>query len=110
MNQNLWPFTEAVIEQLEKMGVKPPRIDEHDIGDDEGGDFIFGEVTPHLSLSEGEYLKIDQDQGLYSYSFGTRGCCGGDPTYGGEIYFEPSEKKAADVAKAFVDYFHNDIE
>tara|TARA_R110002033_G_scaffold135713_6_gene175469 strand:+ start:23418 stop:23549 length:132 start_codon:yes stop_codon:yes gene_type:complete len=37
MNQNLWPFTEAVIEQLEKMGVKPPRIDNHDIGDDEGG-------------------------------------------------------------------------
>ncbi len=101
----LWPFTQMVIEELKRRGRVPNRVDGHDVGDNEGGDFLFGELTPHLSLSEGEYMCIDQDVGLMSYQFGAREGCGGDPTYGGEFLFEPTSEKAVAVAQAFIDYF-----
>lgn len=101
----LWTFSRLVLKELDTLGIKPPRIDEHDHDDKDGSDFIFGEVTPQLSLSEGEYMSIDQEQGLYSYTFGTRGCCGGDPTSGGECYFAPTEDKAKEIALAFKQYF-----
>lgn len=101
----LWAFTTDVIDEIKRLGFNPPRIDCHDSDDAEGSDFIFGLVTLELSLSEGEYMEIDQEQGLYSYNFGTRGCCGGDPTYDGENYFEPSNAKAKELALAFKEYF-----
>lgn len=105
MTEELWPFTQLILDELESMGVSVPRIDIHDFGDVEGSDFLFGEVTPELQLSEGEYMAIDQEQGLYSYTFGTRGCSGGDPTYGGENYFKPSQEKAKELALIFVKEF-----
>jgi hypothetical protein len=105
MSTTLWDFSRLVLQELDELGIKPPRIDEHDNGDQDGSDFIFGEITPELSLSEGEYMSIDQEQGLYSYTFGTKGCCGGDPTGGGESYFEPTAAKAKEVAFSFKEYF-----
>lgn len=105
MSTKLWEMTELVLEELALLGIKPPRIEGHDVNDPEGSDFLFGDLTPHLSLSEGEYMSIDMEQNLCSYTFGTRGCSGGDPTYGGEGYFEPSETKAKELALAFKEHF-----
>lgn len=102
-SHQLWPFTTLVLKHLTALGVTPPRIEVHQ--DEEGSDFIFGELTPELQLSEGEYIAIDAESGVYSYCFGTRGCSGGDPTYGGECYFSSTDEKALEVAKIFVEEF-----
>lgn len=102
----LWPFTEMVINQIEFMGCPLLKIEAHDSDDIEGSDFLWGTLTPHLSLSEGDYMYINQDSGFYSTCFGTRGCCGGDPTYdGGQILIEPTEDNAVLVAKDYCEYF-----
>jgi len=108
MAESLWPFTQQVIEEITALKVPIFRIDKHENIDPEGSDFLFGEVTPELQLSEGEYMVIQHEQGLFSYEFGTRGCCGGDPTYGGDIYFEPTQAKAKELALAFEKYFAED--
>jgi len=105
MTEELWPFTQLILEELKSMGVSVPRVDMHDVGDLEGSDFLFGELTPHLQLSEGEYMEIGQEQELYCYTFGTRGSSGGDPTYGGENYFKPTPEKARELALIFVKEF-----
>lgn len=101
----LWPVTAMIVQKIRCAGFNIPRLDAHEQGEPEGADFVFGEITPHLELSEGEYMSIDMEMGLFSYTFGTRGCCGGDPTYGGECYLEVSESNAENVARYFLRYF-----
>ncbi|PBV09237.1 hypothetical protein CJU35_05110 [Pseudomonas aeruginosa] len=54
----LWPLTELVLNHLEALCCPVLRIDAHD--DDDGADFLWGELTPELELSAGEYMRIDQ--------------------------------------------------
>ena len=103
--QGLWPFTELVLEAIEAAGLNPLRIEVHDADDPEGSDFIWGELTPHLSLSEGEYITIDRYGDNYYSELGTRGCCGGDPTFGGFSNLEPTKPNAKKVADEYVEYF-----
>ena len=105
MSESLWPFTQQVIDEIEALGASLPRIEKHEDIDAEGSDFLFGVVTPELTLSEGEYMVIQHEQGLFSYEFGTRARFGGDPTYGGEPYFEPTQTKAKQLALAFKEIF-----
>lgn len=101
----LWPFTELVLDEIEKSGVPVFKLEEHDADDLEGADFIWGELPPHLSLSEGEYLRIDQVGDAYYSELGTRGCCGGDPTFGGFSNMEPSKENAIKVSAEYIEYF-----
>lgn len=101
----LWPFTEMVLDEIESTGFVVPRIEAHSASDPEESDFIWGELTPHLELSEGEYLSIDCEAGEYCSQLGMRGCCGGDPTYGGFNFLEPTRENARKVAAEFISYF-----
>ncbi len=56
-------------------------------------------------FSEGEYLKIYQCGDSYYSELGTRGCCGGDPTFGGYSDMEPTTQNASKVAEEYVQYF-----
>lgn len=104
--EGLWPFTIVVLDQIELIGNRVLKIEAHDQGDMDGVDFLWGELTPHLELSEGEYMRIDQEFGEFSTSFGQRGCCEGDATWGDDLRFlQPTTKSAAVVARAFCDYF-----
>lgn len=103
--EGLWPFTEMVLDEIQASGFDIPRIEAHDASDPEGVDFIWGELTPHLSLSEGSYLRIDCEFGEYFSDLGTRGCCGGDPTFGGYSFLAPTKENARKVASEFLEYF-----
>ncbi|MBJ7265419.1 hypothetical protein [Idiomarina abyssalis] len=105
MTESLWSFTQQVIDEIKALGVQIPKIEKHEDIDPEGSDFLFGVVTPELILSEGDYMVIQHEQGLFSYEFGTRACFGGDPTYGGEPFFEPTQAKAKQLALAFSEFF-----
>lgn len=101
----LWPFTEMVLDKIEEAGCPVLKIEAHDPEDPEEPDFLWGELTPHLELSEGEYMRIDQEAGEYCSELGMRGCCGGDPTYGGYSFLQPTEENASLVAAEYVKYF-----
>jgi len=101
----LWSFTEMVIAEIEKLAAKPLKIEVHDPAGDEESDFLWGDLTPHLELSEGEYLKIDQIGDECYSEFGTRGCCGGDPTFGGYSFLQPTKENALLVATEYIEYF-----
>ena len=101
----LWPFTLMVVKAIEKKGGAPVLIEAHDQAEPEEPDFIWGELTPHLELSDGEYLRIDQEFGEYCACFGTRGCSGGDPTYEDMNFLAPTAENAGRVAIAFVEHF-----
>lgn len=102
----LWPFTVMVLDEIERIGCPVVKIEAHDAADQEEPDFLWGELTPHLELSEGEYMRIDQEAGEFSTAFGMRGCCGGDPTWGDDLRFlRPTAENAALVARAYCDYF-----
>nr|WP_073937513.1 hypothetical protein [Pseudomonas aeruginosa] len=100
----LWPFTDMVLNQLEALGSPVLRIDAHD--DDDGADFLWGELTPELDLSAGEYMRIDQIGGLYSMAFGQRARFGGDPTWGdSNSHLSPTQEHAVLVATEFCRQF-----
>lgn len=104
--EGLWPFTVMVLDQIELIGNQVLKIEAHEPGDLDGVDFLWGTLTPHLELSEGEYMRIDQEFGEFSTAFGQRGCCGGDPTWGDDLRFlQPTTENVALVAHAFCDYF-----
>jgi hypothetical protein len=103
--KGLLEFTEMVLDIIDNSSVKPLKIEAHDQNDPESPDFIWGSLTPHLSLSKGEYLRIDQEAGQYSSDLGMRGCCGGDPTYGGYSFLLPTPENAKLVANEFIEYF-----
>lgn len=103
--EGLWPFTEMVLDQIERLGFQVLKIDAHSAEDPEEPDLLWGELTPHLDLSDGEYLRIDYDFGAFNAEFGMRGCCGGDPTWGEHRSLQPSEDNAVLVAKAYCSYF-----
>lgn len=98
----LWPFTEMVLNAIEQAGGSVPKIEAHDLADE--SDFIWGELTPELKLTQGEYMIIDHEAGAYYVAFGTRGCCGGDPTFG-QCLLMPTEENATMLAARFKDYF-----
>ncbi|HEK3716911.1 TPA: hypothetical protein SMW50_005808 [Pseudomonas aeruginosa] len=102
--EGLWPFTVMVLDQIELIGCPVFKIEAHDPAEPEEPDFLWGELTPHLELSEGEYLRIDQEAGFFNAEFGMRSCCGGDPTWGEQRWLKPSAENAALVASA---YCHN---
>ncbi|WP_157754435.1 hypothetical protein [Pseudomonas putida] len=102
----LWPFTEMVLNRLDALGCPVLRIDAHD--DEDGADFLWGELTPELELSAGEYMRIDQYAGRYSMMFGQRAHFGGDPTWGdGYSHLLPSTEHASLVATEFCRHFSN---
>jgi len=102
----LWPFTVMVLDQIELIGCPVLKIDAHEERDLEGTDFLWGELTPHLELSEGEFMQIEHEDGLFSTAFGMRGCCGGDPTWGDDLrLLQPTTESAILVARAFCSYF-----
>lgn len=103
----LWPFTEIVLDEIELAGFKVQNIEAHDISDDEGSDFIWGELTPKLALSDGSYMKVSKDFGKYSSDFGTRESYGGDATFDGIHFVEPTKENAKIMAAEFVEYFSN---
>lgn len=105
--QGLWPFTEMVLEEIGRSGFEIPKIEAHDASDLEEPDLIWGELTPHLELSEGEYLAISHEpiaEEFYS-NLGTRGCSGGDPSFGGYSCLAPTKENAKLVADEFIEYF-----
>jgi hypothetical protein len=105
-SDGLWPLTEMVLREIELTGFVIPKIEAHDPDDIEGSDFIWGELTPHLELSEGEYMTVSHEFGKFCSDFGMRGCCGGDPTLMEGIRFaEPTNENARLIAKEFVEYF-----
>lgn len=102
----LWPFTDMVLNQLEALGCPVLRIDAHD--DEDGADFLWGELTPELDLSAGEYMRIDHSAGRYCMTFGQRAHYGGDPTWGdGYTHLLPSPEHALLVATEFCRHFSN---
>lgn len=105
--ESLWPLTEMVLRHLEAMGCAVPKIDAHE--DDDGADFLWGELTPGLDLSAGEYMRIDQHAGRYSVAFGERAYFGGDPTWWeGDNHLEAIPEHAARIAIEFRRQFsHN---
>lgn len=103
--EGLWPFTKMVLDKIEVSGGSVLKIEAHDSLDPEEPDFIWGELTPKMELSEGEYLRIDQVAGKYYAEFGTRACYGGDPTFGGYEFLQPSVENASLVANEYVKYF-----
>lgn len=105
----LWPFTHLVLEQIEQRGGKVLKIEAHDEGDQEGADFIWGLLTPELQLSEGDYLKISSDFGLFYSEFGQRGCCGGDATWGERFHLAATDENAVLVAGDYLQQFSSTI-
>ena len=103
--EGLWPFTELVLDQIELLGCPVLKIEAHDPEDAEDPDFLWGKLTPHLQLSEGEYMKIDQEFERFSSALGMRGCSGGDPTWGGQLHLQPTVNNAALVAAEYCSYF-----
>jgi len=103
--QGLLPFTEMVLDEIESTGFAIPQIEAHDESDPEEPDLIWGELTPHLELSDGEYLRIDCEAGEYCSALGMRGCSGGDPTFGGYSFLAPTKENAKLVAAEFIKYF-----
>lgn len=100
----LWPLTELVLNHLDALGCPALMIDAHD--DDDGADFLWGELTPELDLSAGEYMRIDQYAGRYSMAFGQRTRFGGDPTWGDGIsHLLPTPENAALIATEFCRQF-----
>ncbi|HBO2935104.1 TPA: hypothetical protein L4R50_000098 [Pseudomonas aeruginosa] len=95
-----------VLTKLEALGCAPLRIDAHE--DEEDADFLWGELTPGLDLSAGEYMRIDQLAGLYSVAFGERNDFGGDPTWWeGDNQLEAIPEHASRVAIEFRRQFSN---
>lgn len=87
----LYDFTLAVLAAYANQGGTPlPKIEAHALDDAEGSDFLWYELTPKLELSEGEYMSISPEYGRYYVSTGMRGCCGGDPTFGGDFVVDPT--------------------
>ncbi|MDI2145044.1 hypothetical protein KBJ94_23640 [Pseudomonas sp. ITA] len=104
--EGLWPVTELVLDQIELIGSPVLKIEPQDLGEVDGVDFLWGKLTPHLGMSDGEYMRIDQEFGEFSAAFGQRGCSGGDPTWGDDLRFlQPTTENAELVARAFCDYF-----
>lgn len=106
----LWPFTELVLDHIERMGCPVLKIEAHDRAEPEDSDLIWGELTPHLHLSDGEYMLIDHVAQQFSAEFGMRCSCGGDPTYGGLQFLEPSADNAERVATQYCTYFNKQTE
>jgi len=100
----LYDFTVNILSELDQ-DVVLPKIDAHDPDEEESPDFLWYKVTPHLALSDGEYMSITQEAGGYWVDFGMRGCCGGDPTWGDfdlmKATPENAKKVAADLASRF---------
>lgn len=101
----LFTFTEMILDEINKSRCLVFKIDAHDPDEDGCADFLWGKLTPHLSLSEGDYMKISEEGGTYCAEFGTRGCCGGDPTFGGYSFLDPTPENAVMVSKEYIDYF-----
>ena len=106
----LWPFTGMVIDEIELAGFKVLKVEAHDVSDDEGADFIWGELTPDLELSDGSYMKVTKDFGKYSSDFGTRERCGGDATFDGIHFVGPTKANARLMAAEFVAYFSSQLQ
>ncbi|CRN66877.1 hypothetical protein PAERUG_P40_Scotland_4_VIM_2_09_12_04104 [Pseudomonas aeruginosa] len=104
--EGLWPFTEMVLDKIERFGCQVLKIEAHSADDPEEPDRLWGELTPHLDLSDGEYLLIDYDFGAFNVEFGARGCCGNDETWGEHSNLQASEDNAVMVAKAYCSYFN----
>jgi hypothetical protein len=94
----LFDFTTQVLKALGQE-LQPLRIDAHE--DAEEADFLFYSLTPELSLSEGEYMKISMESGQYWVEFGTRACCGGDPTWAELPAVDLTSENAQRVAELF---------
>lgn len=102
----LWLLTEMVLSHLDALGCPVLRIDAHD--DEDDADFLWGELTPELELSAGEYMRIDYLAGRYSMTFGQRAHFGGDPTWGaGYSHLLPTTENAALLATEFCRQFSN---
>ena len=96
-----------VLDEIERSGFEIPKIEAHDSSDLEEPDLIWGELTPHLELSDGEYLAISYEpiaEEFYS-NLGTRGCSGGDSSFGGYSCLAPTADNAKLVSTEFIEYF-----
>lgn len=104
--QGLWPFTDMVLGEIERSGFEIPKIEAHDALDPEEPDLIWGELTPHLQLSEGDYLAISLEPIAEEFcsNLGTRVCSGGDPSFGGYSCLAPTRENAKLVAEEFIEY------
>lgn len=101
----LFNFTKMVLCEINKSCCLVLKIEAHEPDEDGGADFLWGKLTPHLSLSEGDYMKISEEGDTYCAEFGTRGCCGGDPTFGGYSFLEPTPENAVMVSNVYSEYF-----
>ncbi|PKG37334.1 hypothetical protein [Psychromonas sp. Urea-02u-13] len=102
----LWPFTLMVLSELDKLNLKPLKIEAHDPVDNESSDFLWGEIDLKSEFSMGEYLTISQYKGLFSSDIGEHAFVGGSVTFdGGTPFSEPTEKLATLVAANYAEKF-----
>lgn len=106
---DLWPFTQLVLEQIQRLGGKVLKVEAHDEDDQEGSDFLWGSLTPELQLSEGEYLQVSMEFERGYSAFGLRGCSGGDATWGDRNHMLLTAENAALVAGDYMHHFSRNI-
>lgn len=105
--EGLWPFTVMVLDQIDLIGSPVLKIEAHDASELEEPDLLWGLLTPHLELSEGQYMRINHEAGKFSAAIGMRGCSGGDPTWGDQSFLQPTIENAGLVAQSYYRYFAN---
>lgn len=103
--EGLWPFTVMLLDQIDLIGCPVLKVEAHSPENLDEPDQIWGDLTPHLGLSEGGYLQIYHEDFIFNAEFGGRGCSDNDPSRWNYYFLLPIVENAALLARAYCDHF-----